>query len=499
MRVVVIGAGVGGLTTAAVLARTGLDVTVLEAHVYPGGCAGTYFHQGYRMDAGATLAAGFQPGGPMDLVAKAARIDDWGAEPTPVPMVVHLPDGTAVERRGDEGRWEVRRRAFGDGAEMFWRWQERTADAMWSLALTYPAWPPQSAREAVDTLTGAASWAAGAPRSRLSPALTADAVRPVASRLAGADDRLRLFVDAQLLISAQTTSPKANALYGAAALDLPRRGTVHLRGGMGAVSERLADAVRAAGGTVRYKREARRVVTERGRPVAVEAKRDVYPADIVVANMTPPSLARLLDDDARRRVSGARAHDGMGWGAFTVSLGVDDAVVPDALPLHHQVVVREPLGEANSVFMSISPAWDETRSPPGRRAVTLSTHTEIDPWWRLSENDAAGYEARKAAWSDKTIAAAETVLPGLREASDLILPGTPVTFQRFTRRERGWVGGYPQTHLLRCRGPRVMQGLWMVGDSVFPGQSTAAVALGGLRVARGVLRDIGCPWPQEET
>jgi hypothetical protein len=35
-------------------------------------------------------------------------------------------------------------------------------------------------------------------------------------------------------------------------------------------------------------------------------------------------------------------------------------------------------------------------------------------------------------------------------------------------------------------------GLWMVGDSIFPGQSTAAVALGGLRVARAILAEYGC-------
>ncbi|MFZ1771299.1 MAG: FAD-dependent oxidoreductase, partial [Caldilinea sp.] len=64
--VVVSGAGIGGLTTAALLAQAGLDVTVLEAHVYPGGCAGVFFHQGYRFEAGATLAGGFYPGGPMD-------------------------------------------------------------------------------------------------------------------------------------------------------------------------------------------------------------------------------------------------------------------------------------------------------------------------------------------------------------------------------------------------------------------------------------------------
>ena len=42
---VVIGAGIGGLTAAALLLRAGQRVTVLEAHVYPGGSAGTFYHQ----------------------------------------------------------------------------------------------------------------------------------------------------------------------------------------------------------------------------------------------------------------------------------------------------------------------------------------------------------------------------------------------------------------------------------------------------------------------
>ena len=103
-RVVVIGAGIGGLTTAAILSRAGFDVHVLEAHIYPGGCAGTFFHQGFYFDAGATLAGGFYPNGPMDLAARASGITKWPAKPAEPALVVHLPNGSQVSRWSDERR-----------------------------------------------------------------------------------------------------------------------------------------------------------------------------------------------------------------------------------------------------------------------------------------------------------------------------------------------------------------------------------------------------------
>ena len=103
-RAIVVGAGVGGLATAALLAHAGLDVTVLEAHVYAGGCAATFYHQGYRFDAGATMAAGFYPGGPMDLLGRATGIDQWPIHAADPAMVVHLPGGQAVARYGSERR-----------------------------------------------------------------------------------------------------------------------------------------------------------------------------------------------------------------------------------------------------------------------------------------------------------------------------------------------------------------------------------------------------------
>ncbi|MFM8320630.1 MAG: phytoene desaturase family protein, partial [Chloroflexota bacterium] len=177
-----------------------------------------------------------------------------------------------------------------------------------------------------------------------------------------------------------------------------------------------------------------------------------------------------------------------GWGAFVAYLGIDEGVLPPGGALHHQVLRGRPLGDGRSVFLSLSPAWDAGRAPAGRRALTVSTHTRLAPWWDLYQNNRPGYESARQDYLARMLDAAETALPGLRDAADLVLPGTPVTFERFTRRAWGWVGGFPQTSLLRAWGPRLAPGLWMVGDSIFPGQSTAAAALGGLRVARAVMQ-----------
>lgn len=494
--IVIIGAGVGGLTAAAFLSRAGLPVTVLEAHVYPGGCAGTFYHQQYRFEAGATLAGGFDAGGIMAQVAAATGVTHWPAHPSDPALMVHLPDGSQVMRWGDERRHDEHRQAFGAAGERFFAWQEATADALWDLAQRTPAWPPQTVSEGASLLQTGLGWLAHNPR-RLSPALLADAFRPVAAHLKNAPDNLRLFVDGQLQIAAQTTSQYANALYGASALDLPRRGVVHLEGGIGAIAQTLVATIRQNGGQVLYRQEVVRIVTEKGRPVAVETKRgDSFPADVVVANLPPWNVVALLGEAAPPKLQKLPPRPQTGWGAFMVYVGLDGAVIPPEFPLHHQLIAREPLGEGNSLFLSLSPAWDRGRAPAGHRALTISTHTDLAPWWELYQTDTMAYEQRKQEYLGRILAEAEKVIPGLRDAAALVMPGTPVTFQRFTRRAWGWVGGFPQTSLFNVWGPRLSPGLWLVGDSIFPGQSTAAVALGGLRVGDSVYQQERFPATQ---
>ena len=54
-RIVIIGAGPGGLAAAMLLARAGADVEVLERHGVVGGRSATIEHEGFRFDRGPTF------------------------------------------------------------------------------------------------------------------------------------------------------------------------------------------------------------------------------------------------------------------------------------------------------------------------------------------------------------------------------------------------------------------------------------------------------------
>jgi C-3',4' desaturase CrtD len=497
--VIVIGAGIGGLTAAALLARDGYRVLVLEGHIEPGGSASSYERKRpngdrYVFDVGATLFAGFTPGGAHDWVARKLGVI-WPVRRLEPAMEVWLPD-RRVTRWGDQ-RWiDERQLAFPAQAweaEGFWREQERIASIAWRFAARQPPMPPETLAD----LTGMAA-VARPEMALLLPHLWRTVGRALAAR-GVSDRRLRTFVDGQLLISAQTTSDMCAWLYGAVALDFARIGAHYVEGGAWSLARTLEAALTRDGGEIRYRTWAKRIVVQAGRAVGVEAERgERFTARHVVGNLTLWDAARLLGEAAPHRLARAIETAPRGWGAFTLYLGVDAAALPPGLAEHHQVIANyeRPLGEANSIFISSHPPDDGSRAPTGQRAITMSTHTDAGRWYRLRREDPARYRAEKEAMAQHMLDTASLALPALREHIRYQQAGTPFSFWRYTRRHQGMVGGLPQllsNSGLLSLGPRTagVAGLWLVGDSTFPGQSTAAVTQSAIRAYKAI-RSASC-------
>ncbi len=378
-------------------------------------------------------------------------------------------------------------------SESFWMEQKRVADLSWSMAAQGLPFPPNSPAELAQLAkVGLAHFPADLQMSRFAFSTVHDWL----ARHNLADDmRFKRFIDAQLLISAQTTSDHANALYGATALDLARQGVHHVVRGMGGLAEQLAEKIREFGGQVLYRHRATNIEMRNGQAVGVytqHGRREgaYFPADVILANVTPWALNKLLSKNSPASLRQEVQQRDAGWGAFVLHLGIKDEILSEDAD-HFQIIpsLEGDLGEGNSISVSMSPRWDTSRAPEGHRAVTITTHTRVQPWWDLLEKDVEAYQARKDMYSQMIIQHIQHVIPNFRENITLCLPGTPVTYQFYTRRYLGMVGGFPQQSLWQARGPRVgVSNIRLVGDSIFPGQSTAGVTVGAMRVVDDVRR-----------
>jgi phytoene dehydrogenase-like protein len=175
-------------------------------------------------------------------------------------------------------------------------------------------------------------------------------------------------------------------------------------------------------------------------------------------------------------------------GAVVVFLGVPEREVAGQDFTHHQLMqdYRRPLGEGNNMFVSVSSGGDLQSAPAGHRAVMISTHTDLEGW------DGPDYDQRKKEIGEHLVRCAQRVYPRLGERALVYQVGTPHSYERFTWRPRGAVGGVRQTlrntNQLAVPHDIGVKGLWLVGDTTWPGLGTVACVLGSRIVAEGILR-----------
>ncbi len=482
--VVVIGAGFGGLAAALELARAGARVTLCEALKYPGGCASTFVRGGTRFESGATLFSGFGPG---QLFTRWVEEFALPVRFVPLDPIISLrAPGLSLDVPGDRALFIDRLCAF-EGAPVarlrrFFEEQRAVADALWALFDDPARLPPFG--------LGALAFHA----SKLPAYLPV--LRVVGRPLGAVLERhgllgfapLRIWLDAVCQITVQASAAEAEAPFAMGAMDYPFRGTGHVHGGIGVLAEALAEAIARCGGEVRFADKVRAVEsTPNG--FRVHARRGVLEARHVVANLLPQDLARLASLPSSPALEAHAAEVASGWSATMLYLEVDGARLDGDAPHHFELVgdASRPFLEGNHVFVSISGADEEGRAGAGRRTVTVSTHVSVAA---LRGLDPEARRARIEAVQTAMRATVDARLPILREATVREMTASPRTFERFTGRTEGLVGGIPRKaglhHYRRLGLSEPARGLHLVGDSVFPGQSTLATALGGVKVAAAI-------------
>lgn len=487
--VAVIGAGIGGLTAAALLADSGLRVKVFEHHVVPGGFCHTYVRKAhhdnkpviYRFDAGPHDFSGVWLGGPIIGLLDRLSISDrlqWkrvrhsyhlGGKRMDVPedwrdYVKLLCSEFPGSAKGIQSLFETIHAIFED---MFSTGRERsgipgmpqTVEAM----LAFPKKHPQAYR-----------WM-NEPFDKLVASHVSDpAVIRMLNALSGylGDGRERL------------TCAQMVPIFG-----YYFKGGYYPTGGSGAFADALVEAIERRGGEVLLKSKVKRILIERdcaagivlGDGKTVRATAVVSNADLkrTFLELVAPEC---LPTEFRERIAAAEPANS----AFSVHLGLD--FDPDIQPATH---VEAPMG----VGLAMMSKLDPSAAPVGHSTLTLISilpHKEAQDWfpredredwkeWRRSEE----YEARKQKLGDTMIEAAETAIPDLRKHIVYRTDASPVTYARYDWASAGAIYGISRAG--RLKGSRAPLRNLVIAGGGNAGAGVEAVVISGAEAAEALL------------
>jgi len=511
--VIVIGSGLGGLTSAAYLTAGGLRTLVLEKNQVAGGCSQVFRRAGnkYEFDVGVHYIGECHPEGAITMALHGLGLD------TKIEFRELDPDGfTTLVFPGLTFRVPRGWDAYLERLIAAFPGEERRLRVCIGVFRRI-AEERRRGRPGPGVL-GKLAWA------RRAPVIATIGMLPV----------IRLFQACGLSQLARAVILGESGDYGAPPSRAPIAlhagllnlfldgGAYYPRGGGQVMAAHLIDVIQTHGGQVRTKARVERIVVDGGRAVGVRLSGgETIKAATVISNAdikrTYLELVGRAHLSARtvRRVEKYR----MALPFFSVYLGLDIDLAGQ-LPnttywCHPHADIESSYRSAYTgelpaelpIFLTSAATKDPGNprsAPPGHSTVEVMTLVSPDySFWRITGGPAAGQEYSrspdyleiKERITEALIDRASTVIPGLREHIVWREASTPVTQERFTLSTGGACYGLElatdQIGLRRPGARTEIAGLYLTGASTVWGPGINGAVTGGIGTAGAVLgRDL---------
>jgi all-trans-retinol 13,14-reductase len=498
---IVIGSGIGGLASAAALAKYGRRrVLVLERHYRIGGFTHAFTRPGYAWDVGVHYLGELGPRGAIR--AMFDHLTDgrlaWAALPDVYDRII-LGDRTYDYVTGARRFAERMTAYFPREAEAVRRYVELIKQVSRAGRLFY-----------VDrALPAAVSRAVGPLLRRGFLRYATRTTRDVLSELTQ-DEELIGVLTGQL---GDYGMPPARSSFGIHATVAAHYlgGAWYPVGGAGEIARAFAPTIERAGGALVHSAEVEDVVIEAGRAVGVRMvdgavlRADVVVSDAGVAN-TFGRLVKAHQVPAAFTAALAGARPSMGYVCLYLGFRHTDAelgltgtnlwLYPDA---HHDANVARYLDDPEAPLPLVYVSFPSAKDPsfqerfPGRATVellTLCPWEQVEAWqgtaWKKRGDD---YLAVKERFTDRLLAALFRHLPQLRGKIDHAELSTPLSTRHFSSHPRGELYGLehdPARYQLPLRAQTPVKALYLTGaDLVSAGVAGGLVA--GLVTAGAIL------------
>jgi phytoene dehydrogenase-like protein len=454
MKTIVVGAGGGGIASALLAKKRGEDVTLLESHSALGGCASWFRRGSFIFDAGATTISGIEINAPLgelfELLGHSPNL--YPADPG---IVFHLSSGKVISYYRDFEKWmkELQHHFPSLKHRPFWTLVKSINKKSWSLLHDVKTFPFRNLSDVVDVVKY--------PQYiSLIPHLLISTEH--ALKIFGLDTKEYLeLVNGILLISAQANSEHISFIVGAMALSYPAE-TYAPVGGMKGLMDFFEKQLLELGVEIRKKT---RVSTFSKGQISLSSGEKLQ-ADRLIINLPLWNMAQMTEGHLKETFMDEALKKPGSWGAFTLYFGAKSCIKE----LYHQVHLNHP--DVKNYFVSFSLPDDLGRAPEGHQAVTISTHVYAEDM------------------VDKEFLT-KMILDDFKkrfQVSDLkfITSGSPKTFERYTGRKNGFVGGLPFLYgknPLSLLSPLTQEkNIFRVGDTVFPGQGLCGVVAGAIQL-----------------